>query len=243
MTCQTETAAVIPCLNEAATLQWLVPAVQEHVAQVCVVDDGSSDGTAAAAEQGGAHVIRHPSPRGKGTALRAGWQWARAQGLTWVLTMDGDGQHLPSDIPNFFRSADRSGVALVVGNRMQAPAPMPLVRRVVNRWMSRRLSRLVQHELPDSQCGFRLVNLAALSELAIDTHHFEIESEVLVAFVRAGHAVEFVPVSVIYHHEQSKIRPLRDSWRWLRWWRGARKFDARRKPGVELGGRPSLADA
>jgi hypothetical protein len=135
--------------------------------------------------------------------------------------MDGDGQHSAADIPRFFECAER-GAVLVVGNRMRNPAAMPWLRRVVNRWMSRQLSRTAGRLLPDSQCGFRLMRLDVLTDLDLRASHFEIESEVLLAFLAARHRVEFVPVQVIYKKEQSKIRPWRDTVRWLRWFWGTR---------------------
>ena len=222
MSWQKATAAVIPCLNEETTVRSLVHLVRKHVDAVCVIDDGSSDATAERAEEAGARVIRHAASRGKGASLRAGWRWAQSQGFAWALALDGDGQHSPSDIPSFFETAERTYAALTVGNRMGDRGKMPLLRRIVNRWMSRRLSLLVGRDLPDSQCGFRLMNLDAFSRMPISTAHFEIESEVLVSFVRAGHRVEFVPISVIYKSEKSKISPVRDSLRWFAWWRVVR---------------------
>src|SRR6185369_14778096 len=98
-------AAVIPCLNEAATIEPLVNEVRTCLAAVIVVDDGSSDGTAERARRGGAEVIRHERPRGKGAALAAGWCRARERGYAWALSLDGDGQHAPSDIPAFLSCA------------------------------------------------------------------------------------------------------------------------------------------
>jgi dolichol-phosphate mannosyltransferase len=86
--------------------------------------------------------------------------------------------------------------------------------------MSRRLTVTAGRLLPDSQCGFRLMKLSAWAGLKISATHFEIESEVLLAFVRAGLEVEFVPVRAIYKDEQSKIHPVRDAVRWLKWWWG-----------------------
>ena len=99
---------------------------------------------------------------------------------------------------------------------------MPLVRRVVNRWMSKRISTAAGRPLPDTQCGFRLMTLEAWRSLRIQAAHFEIESEVLLAFIAAGYKVEFVPIRVIYKKEQSKIHPVRDTVRWFRWWRRRR---------------------
>ena len=95
---------------------------------------------------------------------------------------------------------------------------MPWLRWQVNRWMTRRLANLISWPLKDSQCGFRLVNLETWSRLTLTTNRFEIESELLVAFSAAGGWLAFVPVQVIYKATPSKIQPLVDGWRWLKWW-------------------------
>jgi glycosyltransferase involved in cell wall biosynthesis len=215
-------AAVIPCLNEAPTIGSVVAGALRHVQTVIVVNDGSSDQTSELALQAGALVISQPRNMGKGAALQAGWQRARECGVSWILTMDGDGQHAPEDIPRFLERAQQTHAAIVVGNRMADAIQMPWLRRRVNMWMSRRLSAAAGLDLPDSQCGFRLLNLQVLTFLEVRTTHFEIESEVLLACARAGQPIEFVPIRVIYKDEQSKIHPLRDTLRWFRWWRAVR---------------------
>jgi hypothetical protein len=104
---------------------------------------------------------------------------------------------------------------------MGNPAAMPWLRRQVNRWMTRRLSRLAGVRLADSQCGFRLAHLETLARLPLAARRFEIESETLLAFLAAGCRVEFVPIRVIYHSGGSHIDPLLDTCRWLRWWGNA----------------------
>ena len=232
MNWRTACAAVIPCLNEQATIASAVAGVKGHVDTVFVVDDGSSDRTSEQAGAAGAEVLRHDGTRGKGAALLTGWARARQLGFKWVLTLDGDGQHAATDIPGFFREAEKDSAALVVGNRMGATLQMPALRRYVNRWMSRRLSAAAGCPLPDSQCGFRLMNLEAWSALSLVSRHFEIESEVLLAFVRANYRVAFVPVLSIYKNEQSKIHPLRDTVRWFRWWRRAKRARQSGEPQV-----------
>ena len=223
-------AAVIPCLNESEAIGLVVREVRAHLPTVIVVDDGSSDDTGARALAAGADVIRHSVPMGKGAAMRDGWLAARNRGFQWVLCMDGDGQHTPSDIPAFLQCAERTGAAMVVGNRMARPVGMPWLRRQVNRWMSRRLSRLAGQRLPDTQNGFRLMNLRFWEDRPGGAEHFEIESDVLIAYLLQGLRVEFVPVAVIYDSEQSKIHPWRDTLRWFRWWReAARRFDLHRR--------------
>ncbi|HZI32095.1 MAG TPA: glycosyltransferase family 2 protein [Candidatus Binatia bacterium] len=209
--------AVIPCFNEADHIRRVVAEVQNHVSRVLVVDDGSTDATAAQAAGVGAEVLQLPHNSGKGAALRHGWQRARELGFQWVMMLDGDGQHAAEEIPQFFQLAEKTGARLVVGNRMNDTSGMPFIRRCVNRLMSRWISNLVGKELPDSQCGFRLAHLETLLRLPLGTNRFEIESAMLTAFFAAGKRVEFVPVRTIYEHRVSKIDPLADTVRWLRW--------------------------
>ena len=138
--------------------------VQLHVLRVIVVDDGSTDATGLEAAAAGAEVIRHPNNRGKGAALRTGLARAQELGFDWALMLDGDGQHAVGDVPNFFAAVARSGADLVVGNRLGSADRMPFVRRQVNRWMTSQLSRMTGRPLSDSQCGFRLVKLAAWAQ-------------------------------------------------------------------------------
>jgi glycosyltransferase involved in cell wall biosynthesis len=214
---QRECVAIIPCFNEAADICEVVAGVKKILPNVIVVDDGSTDVTAELAKNSGAKVLSLKINSGKGSALRAGWKFARELDFNWILMLDGDGQHAANDIPKFFEGAKKSKTALVIGNRMENSAAMPWLRRKVNWFMSRRISRLTGARLPDSQCGFRLAHLETLLQLSFRANHFEIESEMLVAFLAAGHKIEFVPVQTIYKNAASKIRPLPDTWRWLRW--------------------------
>jgi glycosyltransferase involved in cell wall biosynthesis len=222
-------AAVISCFNEAERIPPVVMGMRRHLPQVIIVDDGSTDDTAEIAKNCGATVVRLPKNGGKGAALRTGWRRAGELGFAWVLMLDGDGQHAPEDAPKFLDCANRTGARLVIGNRMVRAEAMPWVRRQVNAWMSRRISALTGAALPDSQCGFRLAHLETLRGLPLITSHFEIESEVLAAFLAAGQRVEFVPVQTIYHAGPSRIRPIPDAWRWWRWLRAQQK--ARARPG------------
>jgi len=217
-----QSIAVIPCLDEAGSVAEVVRRTRNWVRQVVVVDDGSSDATASEAAAAGARVERHEQPRGKGAALATGWSVARGMGAEWSLLLDGDGQHDPDDSGAFFSQAE-AGSRLVIGNRMPAAGSMPWLRRQTNRWMSRRISALAGIAIPDSQCGFRLVHLPSLDRLVLDCRHYEVESEMTVAFARAGHPIASVPIRVRYGGERSKISPVRDTLRWLRWYARVRR--------------------
>jgi glycosyltransferase involved in cell wall biosynthesis len=212
--------AVVPCLNEAQTIATLVHAVRRHIANILVVDDGSSDNTAQLAAEAGADVVSHARNFGKGAAVKTGLSAAMRRGFNRALLMDGDGQHCPCDIPAFVQKADAAGAALVIGDRMHDAGSIPWLRRQANRWMSWRISRRAGRELPDTQCGFRLLDLKIWAALPCHTRHFEIESEMLTAFLDAGCRVDFVPIQVIGRAAHSHINPLTDTWRWCRWWFG-----------------------
>ena len=94
---------------------------------------------------------------------------------------------------------------------------MSWIRRATNRLMSFILSKLAGVLLPDSQCGFRLIHIPSIQDLELSTDCFEIESEMVLKAATAGLVIGFVPIPVIPCSRRSRIRPLIDSWRWLRW--------------------------
>ncbi len=222
--------AVIPCFNEARTVAPLVTAVRQYLPSVLVVDDDSTDDTSNLASGAGAVVVSHQRNLGKGAALRTGLSLALKQSFEWALTLDGDGQHAPGDLPAFLQCAEQTGALLVVGNRMHHARAIPWLRRQVNRWMSRKLSQLAGRHLPDTQCGLRLIHLGTWAALPLKTEHFEIESETLMAFLAAGRRVEFVPIRVIRSGRSSHIHPVADSLRWWKWWRNFDRLLASRGP-------------
>jgi glycosyltransferase involved in cell wall biosynthesis len=222
-------AAVIPCFNESAAIAAVVPEVRRHLPRVIVVDDGSTDNTSVLAQGAKAVVLNHGRNLGKGAALNSGLSHALSQGCEWAVTLDGDGQHAPQDLPALLRCARQTGALLVVGDRMPEARKMPWLRRQVNRWMSRKLSERAGRHLPDTQSGFRLIHLPSWAALPLTTQHFEIESEMLMAFLAAGHPVAFVPIQVVRRRRQSHIRPVTDSLRWWKWWRGLNRSP---KPAV-----------
>ena len=223
MTC----AAVIPCFNEGLSIGPLIAGIREFLPPVIVVDDGSTDNTAVAAADAGAMVVKHAQNFGKGAALRTGLSRAADLGFEWVVTLDGDGQHVPSDLPALLGCASHSGASLVIGNRMHNAHAIPWLRRWVNRLMSRLLSRRAGRDLPDTQCGFRVVRLKTWANLSLNTEHFEIESEMLMAFLAAKHPVAFAPIQVIGRGQRSRIRPFADTVRWWKWWRSLEQVSPR----------------
>ena len=204
---------VIPALNVAATIGPLVCAIRTAGWPVCVVDDGSGDGSGVAAAAAGAHVITHPVNRGKGCALMSGFRYALDRGYGAVITMDGDGQHDPAELAAFVAAAE--GADLVIGNRMHNASAMPFIRRLTNRMMSAILSRQCGLRIPDSQCGYRLIRCPWLQRLPLSSSRYDLESEILIRAARRGAVIVSVPIRVIYRDQRSHIRPCRDTLRFL----------------------------
>ncbi len=208
--------AIIPAFCEERFIGKVVRQVSQYVDAVLVVDDGSSDHTAAQAEDAGAKVIRHSINLGKGAALKTGLEYAVSIKASFFLFLDGDGQHDPSEIPAFIEAINRFNADLVVGNRMRNLESMPLIRRWTNQFMSWQIGRICKIPIPDSQCGFRLARKELLPVLMAPSNRFEFESESLILAARQGFRLIFVPIRTIYTDQHSKIRPLRDTVRYMR---------------------------
>ncbi len=214
---------LIPAYQAQESIAPLVKGVVALGFPVIVVDDASTDGTGSVAESAGAMVIRRPVNGGKGAALREGFAAALEKGYRWVITMDADGQHLPAEIPRFLEGARRGEADLVVGNRMEDPAGMPWERRLTNVLMSWLLSRIAGQQVPDTQCGFRVLSQRLLERVRLTCDHFEIDSELVVKAARAGFRIRSIPISSVYRRQISFVRPLKDTIRFLRFLRSLRR--------------------
>lgn len=209
-TCQNY-LVVMPALNEVAHIGGLVEKLRALHLNVLVVDDGSTDGTAEIARSAGAEVIRHERNQGKGASLAEGFRYAAAEGYDALVTMDADGQHDPSDVPRFFDTYDRTGIPVLIGNRMHDRDRMPLIRRMTNRLMSRMLNRRMNQYVPDTQNGFRLYQTDVVTMVIPQTGGFAAESEILLKLDEIDIRMGAVPIAAIYGDEKSHIRPLHDS--------------------------------
>ena len=216
-------AAIIPAYLEEKHIADVVRRTLQQLDHVLVIDDGSTDVTAETARNAGADVIVHEQNRGKGESIKTGLRHWLDRGFTYVVILDGDGQHLPEEIGRFLTSAASTTPALLVGTRMNDVREMPFLRRTVNRYMSRKISRLCGQEIPDTQCGFRMVHRSVIPDLLGGADRFDYETEMLIITSRKGCRIESVPITTVYSDEVSSIHPVRDTLRFFKLMRRYKK--------------------
>jgi len=206
-------AILIPALNCVDTVGAVVTGARAYIPDVWVLDDGSTDATAAAAEAAGAEVLRHEKRLGKGAALADGMRHLVARGFTHILSMDADGQHLPGELPILLDACRTRPEAIIVGDRhMEGVATKPINKfgnRFANRWVEIACGRA----LPDTQSGFRVYPARALA-LGAHARHFAFETEILIRAARAGMEIHSVPIRVYYpppDERETHFRPVLDT--------------------------------
>lgn len=205
-------SVIIPARNEADSLRRLLPKVNAVLptAEIIVVDDGSTDGTADVAADLGAKVMRHPYNIGNGAAIKTG---AKAATGDVLVLLDADGQHNPADIPRLLELVD--GYDMVVGARSPGShAGMP--RRLANAIYNRFATYMTGHRIPDLTSGFRAVRAERFREfLHLLPNGFSYPTTSTMAFFRAGYSVGYVPIDAGKRLGRSHIRPLRDGLKFL----------------------------
>jgi len=204
---------LIPCLNEEAAIQGVVESVLALGAAVIVVDDGSDDRTPEIVSGLPVTLLRHTSRRGKGEALRSGFREARRKGYTAVLTMDGDGQHLASDIPRIVAAATRYPGYIVIGARLLDREQQPDSRRRANAVADWGISWACAQAVADTQSGQRWYPREVLDLVDLAAEDFVFETALLITASREGVVgIVSVPIASRYHSEfrASHLSPARD---------------------------------
>jgi len=184
---------------------------------VLVVDDGSSDDTAESARAAGAHVVRHDANRGKGAALRSGLLHLLAAGFTHAFSVDGDGQHLASEMPPLLAESRVDPSAIVLGaRRIAADQEVAPIKRFGNDFANWWVSLAAGRELRDTQTGFRIYPIQTTLELGVHAERYEFESEVLILAARRGIDIRTCEIAVYYPPPGERIshyEPWTDTYR------------------------------
>ncbi|MCD6164260.1 MAG: glycosyltransferase family 2 protein [Candidatus Odinarchaeota archaeon] len=207
---------VIPAFNEEKYIYDVAKMAKEFVDVVVVVDDGSTDKTFSRAIDSGAVVLRHEENMGKGAALRTGFKYALEHGADVVVTLDGDMQHDPLEIPKFLEKIREERVDIVVGSRfLKKVKGMPIQRRLSNFITTKILNKVFKVPITDSQSGFRAFKRKVLEKVTFKDNKYGAETEILIEAKRKRFNIVEIPISVKYEGQQSKIRPIRETFSWI----------------------------
>ncbi|WP_339616431.1 glycosyltransferase family 2 protein [uncultured Gilvimarinus sp.] len=195
-------SVVLPAKNEAIAIGDTVAGVRRYypAAEILVVNDGSTDDTAAVAEAAGAKVLNQPYSKGNGAAIKAG---LRAASNDIVVCMDADGQHRPEDIAPLLEKLE-SGYDMVVGARSRE-GQAGVHRSLANGLYNKFASWMVGHKVEDLTSGFRAVRREKFLEfISLLPNKFSYPTTITMSFFRAGYSVGYVPINVLKRAEGSK---------------------------------------
>jgi len=204
---------VIPAKNEAVALPQLIPQIESACpgAEILLVDDGSTDDTAAVAKKLGATVVSHPYSMGNGAAIKTGAR--NAQGDTLVF-MDADGQHKPDDI-NRLLERFKDGFDMVVGAR-ESDTHASLLRKFGNGLYNSLASWITEQHIEDLTSGFRVVDAEKFRQfIHLLPNKFSYPSTITMAFLRSAYRVDFVPIRAAKRTGKSHLKPMQDGYRFL----------------------------
>lgn len=207
-------SVVIPACNEEGALAALLAGIVRVIpeAEIIVVDDGSTDGTAAVAASLGARVISHPYKKGNGAAIKSGARHATGD---IIVFMDGDGQHRPEDILRLLAKFDE-GYDMLVGARVSHKSQAGLHRAAANGFYNRFATWMTGHDVLDLTSGFRVVKASLFKRfLYLLPNGFSYPTTTTMAFFRSGYSVAYEPIEVDKRIGKSHIRLVRDGIRFL----------------------------
>jgi len=209
---------LIPAFNAEKTISSLITQVSAFIPRkdILVVDDGSTDRTYQLAKESGANCLQHKKNKGKGEALKTGFEYAVKEDYSGVITLDADLQHDPKFIPEFIREAENGTSDVLVGTRHIELKTMPFPRWLTNNVTSIIVSILGDTKVRDSQSGYRYISTDVLKSVKLSTRKYELESEILIKAGRKGFKIAPVPISTIYHGSKSFINPLVDTGRFIK---------------------------
>lgn len=220
----TRPAIIIPVYNHSLHIAEVVGKAQQLGLPVIVVDDGSTDSTAAEIDAlQGIHIVRHAINQGKGAAILSGFAAAKGHDCNYAITIDGDGQHDPLDARNLLDAVKEGERCIVIGRRqgmdrqVNVPWTSKFGRKFSNFWVWASGGPWVE----DSQSGFRLYPLPETLLLHTVARRYQFEVEILVVAKRRGITIKEAPVQVIYQAKGKRISHFRP---WLDFRRNSRTF-------------------
>jgi len=200
--------AGIAAYNEARYIGSIVLQARQHVDEVIVIDDGSTDNTARVAELAGATVVRHAENSGKGAAIQSILAEAKKRNPDVLVLLDADAQHDPKEIPVLIKPISE-GFDLVIGSREAQDAKTPRYRRVGRKVLLHSARLASKADISDSESGFRALSPKAIHDLELEANGFAIESEMITVAADKNLRITEVPISNIYTKDGSTRHPIR----------------------------------
>ena len=205
---------IIPTYNNAGTLGGIIDDIAKYTQNIIVVNDGSTDHTLQIAESYPfVQLVSYPKNRGKGWALRKGFEHAVSLDYDYAITIDSDGQHFAKDIPTFIDKLESVPNSIIVGSRNMDQAAVPGKSSFGHKFSNFWFKVETDIDCPDTQSGFRLYPLQSLKDIRFITRKYEFEIEVLVRGAWKGIGIDSVPVTVYYAPKETRVshfRPFRD---------------------------------
>ncbi len=202
--------AILPAFNEEVSIGSVVLHARQHADRVIVIDDGSTDRTAEMAELAGAEVVRHPFNKGKGAALKTGFEAASKNGAKVIVTMDTDGQHDPEEIPKLAAPILAGEADVVNGSRYMngSRKSTPFYRRIGQNVLDSATNLNSGLHITDTQSGFRAFGVRTLPAFRFGQNGMAIESEMLMDAANAGFMIKEVEIGVRYDVDCSTENPM-----------------------------------
>jgi len=189
----------IPAFNEEKLIGDVIQRCKLHVDKVIVCDDGSTDHTYDVATKAGAIVLQHKQNQGKGDAMKTLFEYAKKIDTDVMITIDGDGQFLPEEIPKILEPITKENADVVIGYRFDDNEEMPSYRKIGNKMLDKFTNLAAELSFRDTQGGFRSYSKKAINSINITTKGFGVDSEILVDASTKGLKIVEEKVSVIYN--------------------------------------------
>jgi glycosyltransferase involved in cell wall biosynthesis len=203
---------IVPTYNNNKTLKRVLDSVLAYTSHIIIVNDGSTDETVTILKEYSELIqINHTKNTGKGSALRNGFKKAMSLNYQYAITIDSDGQHFASDIPNFIETLENEGSALLIGSRNMTQEGVPKKSSFGNKFSNFWFWFETTIKLEDTQSGYRLYPLQQIPKKYV-TNKFEFEIEVIVRSAWKGISVKNIPIQVLYDPSErvSHFRPFKD---------------------------------
>jgi glycosyltransferase involved in cell wall biosynthesis len=201
---QEKIALLIPAYNEEKNICQVITGCLPYQLDIIIVDDGSKDKTALKVKKLQSSfkkqliLLKHDQNKGKGAALKTGFQYAIQKGYTGVITLDADGQHNPQEIKSFLQLVKKEKPDLIIGSRFQNTQGMPFIRLATNYVTSWIISALAGKKVEDVQSGFRYISDKVIKNIELKTRNFDTEPELILKACWLKYQVKNIPISTIY---------------------------------------------